>query len=200
MAHDLLFILFSSVLLLAAVMVVAARHPVHAVLFLILAFINAAGLFLLLGAEFLALVLIVVYVGAVAVLFLFLVMMLDIPLHDPSLRRHRPVALAIGALLAAQLGTAAWSWSHDAAAIPAKGAEKLFSLGALGRVLYTKDAVAFQMVGMILLVAMIGAIVLTLRRREGVKRQDLDAQIARDPREVLTLTHPPVGGGVNIER
>lgn len=203
---SLFFYLFSGVLIASAMMVVASRNPVHAVLFLILAFFNAAGLFLLLGAEFLAMILIVVYVGAVAVLFLFVVMMLDVDFAQ--LRQGFLQYLPIGALLSAiffvelalVLGT--WTLAPDALAMRKAAAAMpvdAMNARALGRVLYTEYVYFFQASGLILLVAMIGAIVLTLRERPGVRRQNVMAQNARSKGEAMALSDPKPGQGVDIQ-
>jgi NADH-quinone oxidoreductase subunit J len=178
------FYLFSAILIASAVMVVAARNPVHSVLFLILTFFNAAGLFVLLGAEFLAMILVVVYVGAVAVLFLFVVMMLDVDFSE--LKRgslqYLPFGALIGIILVAELVMAGSVWvlkpvmfGAVANATPAG----LTNTEALGRILYTDYIYYFQIAGLVLLVAMIGAIVLTLRSRPGVRRQVISVQNAR---------------------
>jgi NADH-quinone oxidoreductase subunit J len=188
------FWLFSFVLVACSVMVVSARNPVHSVLFLILAFFNAAALFLLLGAEFLALILVIVYVGAVAVLFLFVVMMLDIDFAE--LRRGFITYLPIGALIGLMLflelflAFAAWTVAPDVAksiAAPTPALSGLTNTEALGALLYTRYVYAFQAAGMILLVAMVGAIVLTLRAREGVRRQKIAVQLARRRQETLAI-------------
>ncbi|MEX2009424.1 MAG: NADH-quinone oxidoreductase subunit J [Dongiaceae bacterium] len=187
----LAFYLFAGTALAAGVMVIAARNPVHSVLFLILAFFNSAGLFVLLGAEFLAMILVVVYVGAVAVLFLFVVMMLDINFIE--LRRgflqYLPIGGLIGLVLLVELLLVfgAWVVAPEALAtaqrpIPPVG--EVTNTHALGAVLYTDYVYLFQAAGLILLVAMIGAIVLTLRQREGVRRQSVSAQLARGKRSV----------------
>ena len=187
----LAFYLFAGTALAAGVMVVAARNPVHSVLFLILAFFNSAGLFVLMGAEFLAMILVVVYVGAVAVLFLFVVMMLDI--NFVELRRgflqYLPIGGLIGLVLLVELLLVfgAWVAAPEALAtaqrpIPPVG--QVTNTHALGAVLYTDYVYLFQAAGLILLVAMIGAIVLTLRQREGVRRQSIAAQVARGKRSV----------------
>jgi NADH-quinone oxidoreductase subunit J len=188
------FWLFSFVLVASSVMVVAARNPVHSVLFLILAFFNAAALFLLLGAEFLALILVIVYVGAVAVLFLFVVMMLDIDFAE--LRRGFITYLPIGALIGLMLflelflAFAAWTVAPDVAksiAAPTPALSGLTNTQALGALIYTRYAYAFQIAGMVLLVAMVGAIVLTLRARVGVRRQKIAVQLARRRQETLAI-------------
>jgi NADH-quinone oxidoreductase subunit J len=184
MFEAIAFYFFAAVLLASAVMVIAARNPVHSVLFLILAFFNAAGLFVLMGAEFLAMILIVVYVGAVAVLFLFVVMMLDIDfaeLKRGSLQ-YLPFGLLIGLILAAELAMAGSVWILKPAVSAAKAhatPSGMTNTAALGRILYTDYVYYFQIAGMVLLVAMIGAIVLTLRSRPGVRRQVIAVQNAR---------------------
>jgi NADH-quinone oxidoreductase subunit J len=184
MFEAIAFYFFAAVLLASAVMVIAARNPVHSVLFLILAFFNAAGLFVLMGAEFLAMILIVVYVGAVAVLFLFVVMMLDIDfaeLKRGSLQ-YLPFGLLIGLILAAELAMAGSVWILKPAVSAAKAHATpagMTNTAALGRILYTDYVYYFQIAGMVLLVAMIGAIVLTLRSRPGVRRQVIAVQNAR---------------------
>jgi NADH-quinone oxidoreductase subunit J len=181
------FWLFAVIMVAAAVMVIWAKNPVHAVLYLILAFFNAAGLFVLLGAEFLAMILVVVYVGAVAVLFLFVVMMLDVDFA--ALRagfiRYAPLGALIGIIVGLELVMvvlttviAPGSLATPSAPIPPVGSG-IANTEAIGRVLYTKYAYYFEGAGLILLVAMIGAIVLTLRHKEGVKRQSIAAQVAR---------------------
>jgi NADH-quinone oxidoreductase subunit J len=178
------FYLFAGITVASAFMVVASRNPVHSVLFLILAFVNAAGLFMLLGAEFLAMLLIVVYVGAVAVLFLFVVMMLDVDFAEfrQGFLNYLPIGALIGLIFAVELTLVVGAWVIDpqivkapVAAIPAG----ITNTEALGRVLYTQYVYYFQAAGLVLLVAMIGAIVLTLRDRPGVKRQNIPAQNAR---------------------
>ncbi len=195
------FYLFSGVLIAAALMVVSARNPVHSVLFLILAFFNAAALFVLLGAEFLAMVLVVVYVGAVAVLFLFVVMMLDIDFVElrQGFLNYVPVGLTIGLVLLAELVILGSAW----AVAPAASAgyahptpEGVTNTEALGRILYTNYVHVFQGAGMVLLVAMIGAIVLTLRHREGVKRQNVRTQVGRRRAEAVELRKVRPGEGL----
>ena len=180
------FYAFAGVAVASGVMVISARNPVHSVLFLILAFFNAAGLFVLLGAEFLAMILVIVYVGAVAVLFLFVVMMLDI--NFVALRRgflqYLPIGALVGLVLLVELVLVfgAWTLSPDigsAAAAPIPAPAQATNTAALGALIYTHYIYAFQASGLILLVAMIGAIVLTLRSREGVKRQRIGQQVTR---------------------
>jgi NADH-quinone oxidoreductase subunit J len=181
------FYLFAAITVAAGLMVIWARNPVHAVLFLILAFFNAAGLFVLLGAEFLAMILVVVYVGAVAVLFLFVVMMLDVDFAElrAGFIRYAPLGALVGIIVGLELVlvvlsnvVAPGSLATAAAPIPPVGSG-ITNTEAIGRVLYTKYAYYFEGAGLILLVAMIGAIVLTLRHKEGVKRQSIAAQVAR---------------------
>jgi NADH-quinone oxidoreductase subunit J len=178
------FYFFSAILIASALMVIAARNPVYSVLFLILAFFNAAGLFVLVGAEFLGMILIVVYVGAVAVLFLFVVMMLDIDFAElkRGTLQYLPFGVLIGLILATELIMAGWVWvlkpaAHGALAHATPAG--LTNTAALGRILYTDYVYYFQIAGLVLLVAMIGAIVLTLRRRPGVRRQVISVQNAR---------------------
>jgi NADH-quinone oxidoreductase subunit J len=200
--QPLFFYLFSAVLIFSAVMVIWARNPVHSVLFLIVAFFNAAGLFVLVGAEFLALILLIVYVGAVAVLFLFVVMMLDVDFAElkAGYMKNAPLGLLVGAILAAELiGFLALSWLTGAApgkvATPAAFAPSdATNTVALGRILYTKYVYFFQAAGIILLTSMIGAIVLTLRHKEGVKRQDAGTQIRRRPATAVAKVTVPAGG------
>ncbi len=191
---DILFYLFAVVLVLSAMMVVASRNPVHSVLFLILAFFNAAGLFLLLGAEFAAFILVIVYVGAVAVLFLFVVMMLDIDFEElrKGAWKSLPVGLLVGAVLVSQLVITALNWQSLTTAkgiilspIAAHAAKT--NTQAIGQILYTDYVYPFQIAGLILLVAMIGAIVLTLRERGGVLRQNIGSQITRKRSDVLEI-------------
>ncbi len=199
----LAFYLFAAVTLASAVMVISARNPVHSVLFLILAFFNAAALFVLMGAEFLAMILVVVYVGAVAVLFLFVVMMLDInfvALREGFLQ-YLPVGGLIGLILLVELilVVAAWSVAPDASAVarlPIPPPEEINNTKAIGKVLYTKYIYLFQASGLVLLIAMVGAIVLTLREREGVRRQSISRQIARRREEGVELKDMPSGSGV----
>ena len=200
----LVFYLFSAVLLGSAAMVIAARNPVHSVLFLILAFFNAAGLFVLMGAEFLAMILVVVYVGAVAVLFLFVVMMLDI--NFVALRkgfmRYLPIGALVGLVLLAELALAVGVWvvaptainvARQVAATP--DPNTVPNTLALGRILYTDYIYVFQAAGLVLLVAMIGAIVLTLRHRPGVRRQSIGRQNARVASEAMTVVDVKPGQG-----
>ncbi|MBI2234310.1 MAG: NADH-quinone oxidoreductase subunit J [Micavibrio aeruginosavorus] len=196
------FYLFAAVLLLSALLVITARNPVHSVLFLILAFFNAAGLFVLLGAEFVALILVIVYVGAVAVLFLFVVMMLDISFADlrKGAMQYVPMGMVLGGVLLAELLAlyGAWHFAPQFAqnlASPMPDAADVQNTMALGNVLYTEYVFAFQVAGMILLVAMIGAIVLTHRVRPGVRRQKVADQVARKPSDVLDIQNVAPGSG-----
>lgn len=203
MLSALFFYLFAAMCVGAGFMVIAVRNPVHAVLFLILAFFNAAGLFVLMGAEFLAMILVVVYVGAVAVLFLFVVMMLDVDfaaLREGFLR-YAPIGAAIGLVLLAELVLVGGAWvvSPEAgqfAAAPTPDVQQVTNTRALGRILYTDYIYAFQAAGIVLLVAMIGAIVLTLRAREGVRRQKISQQLARRREETVTVVKVTTRGGV----
>ncbi len=199
----LAFYLFSFIVIAAGVMVIAARNPVHSVLFLILAFFNAAGLFVLMGAEFLAFILVIVYVGAVAVLFLFVVMMLDI--NFVALRQgflqYLPVGALVGIILLVELVFVIGSWATapDAAGLLAAKIPALAqatNTEALGRLLYTRYVYLFQTAGLILLVAMIGAIVLTLRARPGVRRQKIAAQVGRTRSESVEVKDVPMGKGI----
>ncbi len=197
------FYLFAAILVAAATMVVLARNPVHSVLFLILCFFNAAALFLLAGAEFLALILVIVYVGAVAVLFLFVVMMLDIDFAQmrEGLVRYLPVGALVGIVLLVELlfVTTAWSLSPEAPRLLAEPVPAgVANTEAIGRVLYTDYVYLFQASGLVLLVAMVGAIVLTLRDRPGVRRQDIAAQRERRPAETLSLVKMAPGSGMIV--
>ncbi len=195
------FYVFAAILIGSAVMVVTSRNPVHSVLFLILGFFNAAGLFLLTGAEFLALILVIVYVGAVAVLFLFVVMMLDIDFTQlrEGYQKYAPVGLAVGALLFGELlfALGAWDFAPKAGAMrQTPFADHGTNTTMLGHVIYTDYVLLFQASGLVLLVAMIGAIVLTLRPRQDSRRQSIEAQISRTPEQTLSLVRPQIGEGV----
>ncbi len=201
--HALFFYLFSAVAVGSALMVIAARNPVHSVLFLILAFVNVAGLFLLSGAEFLALILVVVYVGAVAVLFLFVVMMLDVDFAElkQGFLSYLPIGGLVAIVFLAELLVVLAGWAFAPGATAAVAAPVPVTPGvsntlALGRLLYTRYILFFQTAGMILLVAMIGAIVLTLRHKAGVRRQSIAAQVARSPTAALELKHVEPGQGI----
>ena len=195
------FYVFAAILLGSAVGVVSSRNPVHSVLFLILAFFNAAALFLIAGAEFLALILVIVYVGAVAVLFLFVVMMLDINFAElrGGYQKYAPVGAAVGVVLLAELALVLGAWQVSPGANALRNApipNDATNTVALGRVLYTDYILLFQTAGLVLLVAMIGAIVLTLRGRQQSRRQNVDAQHARMPAQTLVLMDVRSGAGV----
>ena len=199
----LAFYLFASIAVAAAFMVIAARNPVHSVLFLILAFFNAAALFVLLGAEFLAMILVIVYVGAVAVLFLFVVMMLDINFVElrQGFLHYLPVGGLIGAILLIELILVLGSWAFapeaaNMARSPIPPPAAATNTHALGQVLYTTYIYLFQAAGLILLVAMVGAVVLTLREREGVRRQNVGDQVGRRRDEAVAVVKVPTRGGV----
>jgi NADH-quinone oxidoreductase subunit J len=201
MLQALFFYLFAAVCVASAVMVIVSRNPVHSVLFLILAFVNAAGLFVLMGAEFLAMILVVVYVGAVAVLFLFVIMMLDVDFAElrEGFIEYLPVGIVIGGVFLFELLLTVGVWVINpgvaksiTAAIPAN----VSNTEALGLVLYTKYIHYFQIAGMVLLVAMIGAIVLTLRHKVSVKRQDINVQNARTPELAMSIRKVASGQGL----
>ena len=195
------FYLFAISVLVAGFMVVISRNPVHSVLWLILAFLSAAGLFVLQGAEFVAMLLIIVYVGAVAVLFLFVVMMLDVDFAalKGELARYLPLGLLIAVVMMAQLGIAFGAWESAPGAAAARSVpivENTLNTHALGGMLYDRYFLAFQLAGLILLVAMIGAILLTLRHRKDIKRQDVLQQMWRDPKKAMRMTNPKPGQGL----
>ena len=194
------FYLFAVTVLIGGLMTVISRNPVHSVLWLILTFLSSAGLFVLLGAEFLAMLLMIVYVGAVAVLFLFVVMMLDIDFAElkAEMAKYMPLALLMGVIIMIQLALAfgVWDYSEGIAgriAAPAGDAE---NTAALGMLVYDKYLILFQLSGLILLTAMIGAIVLTLRHRTDIKRQDVLAQMFRDPAKAMELRDVKPGQGI----
>ena len=197
------FYLFAAVTVASGFMVIAARNPVHAVLFLILAFFNAAGLFVLLGAEFLAMILVVVYVGAVAVLFLFVVMMLDVDFAElkSGALQYAPVGALVGLILAAELivVTGGYAFAPQLASAPVAPTPDVavrHNTAALGDILYTDYIYYFQIAGLVLLVAMIGAIVLTLRHKEGVRRQDISEQVRRTPATAIEIKKVETGKGI----
>ena len=199
------FYLFAGLAIASGFMVIAARNPVTSVLFLILAFVNAAGLFVLMGAEFLAMLLVVVYVGAVAVLFLFVVMMLDVDFAAlrQGFQDYLPIGGLIGAVFAIELILVVGSWTIDPGLVRAPIGSTAANTGltnaqALGRVLYTDYAYFFQIAGLVLLVAMIGAIVLTLRDRPGVKRQNISVQNARTQAMAVETLKVPSRQGVEV--
>ena len=189
---SLFFYVFAGVCIASAVMVISAKNPVHSVLFLILAFVNASGLFVLMGAEFLAMMLIVVYVGAVAVLFLFVIMMLDVDFVElrEGFIQYLPVGIVIGGIFMFELLLTVGAWVINPTVtktITAPIPSNVSNTEALGLVLYTKYIHYFQLAGMVLLVAMIGAIVLTLRHKVSVKRQDINVQNARTPEVAMAV-------------
>jgi NADH-quinone oxidoreductase subunit J len=201
MVAALFFYLFASVAIASAVMVISSRNPVHSVLFLILCFFNAAGLFILLGAEFLAMILVVVYVGAVAVLFLFVVMMLDVDFVRlrQGMLNYLPVGGTIGLIVLVELALVVGTWAISSEALTAAGAPSagnVTNTEALGQILYTKYVYFFEAAGLVLLVAMIGAIVLTLRHKQGVKRQDISVQVARNPATAMEVVKVKPGQGI----
>lgn len=201
MIAALVFYLFASVAVASAVMVISSRNPVHSVLFLILCFFNAAGLFILLGAEFLAMILVVVYVGAVAVLFLFVVMMLDVDFVQlrQGMLNYLPVGGTIGLIVLVELLLVGGSWvisSESLTAVAAPIAGGVTNTEALGQILYTKYVYYFEAAGLVLLVAMIGAIVLTLRHKVGIKRQDISVQVARGPATAIEIRKVKPGQGI----
>ncbi|HLG89922.1 MAG TPA: NADH-quinone oxidoreductase subunit J [Alphaproteobacteria bacterium] len=206
MIETIAFYLFAAVLWASALSVVISKNPVHSVLFLILAFFNAAGLFILLGAEFVAMILVIVYVGAVAVLFLFVVMMLDINFVElrKGMNTYLPFGIFLGAVMLIELGFLVFNnWvsapsAAQAIAAPMPSLAHVTNTRALGQLLYTHYLYAFQVAGLILLVAMVGAIVLTLRHRTGVRRQRAAIQVSRRRDDVLVITQVPTGAGAPV--
>lgn len=201
MLSALFFYLFAIVCIGAAFMVVASKNPVHAVLFLILAFFNAAGLFVLLGAEFLAMILIVVYVGAVMVLFLFVVMMLDVNFAElrAGFLKYLPAGVVVGLLLLVELIFVVGAWITAPELVsdaPMPPVSEVGNTQALGEVLYTQYVYLFEAAGLILLVAMIGAIVLTLQHRRDVRRQSVAAQVARTRETAIDVVQVETGKGL----
>jgi len=201
--QGLAFYLFAAITVASGVMVISARNPVHSVLFLILAFFNAAGLFVLMGAEFLAMILVVVYVGAVAVLFLFVVMMLDINFVElrQGFLQYLPIGALVGIVLLAELIAVLGAWAMApeiglGTSLPIPPPDQVTNTQALGEVLYTKYIYLFQAAGLVLLVAMIGAIVLTLRRRDGVRRQNIGEQVSRPREAAIEIKKVPSGSGI----
>jgi NADH-quinone oxidoreductase subunit J len=196
-----LFYIFAGILLLSAAMVVSARNPVHSVLFLILAFFNAAALFLIAGAEFLAMTLVIVYVGAVAVLFLFVVMMLDVDFAElrSGYQRYLPVGATVGVVLFLELAIVMGGWQLAPGSVRLRMSpvpDAMSNTEALGRILYTDYVFLFQTAGLILLVAMMGAIVLTLRDRRTSRHQDIRVQTQRTVAETLAMVTVSLGSGV----
>ncbi len=201
MIVQVFFWLFATLLIVSALLVITLRNPVHAVLFLILAFFNGAGLFLLAGAEFLAMTLLIVYVGAVLVLFLFIIMMLDVDFDELRARfsRAAPLGLLVGGVLVAELVFVFMAWQPSPMAEKLRAApvaEGITNTEALGRIIYTDHVFFFQMAGMILLVAMVGAIVLSLHHRKDVKRQDVAKQVARQRKDAVRLVDVKPGQGL----
>ncbi|MDG0988139.1 MAG: NADH-quinone oxidoreductase subunit J [Yoonia sp.] len=194
------FYLFAISTIAGGLMTVISRNPVHSVLWLILAFLSSAGLFVLLGAEFVAMLLIIVYVGAVAVLFLFVVMMLDVDFAElkAEMARYMPLALLIGVVILMQLAMAfgTWGYADAVTANVAAPAGDVQNTAALGLLIYDKYIMLFQLAGLILLVAMIGAIVLTLRHRVDIKRQNVMAQMHRDPAKAMKNIDVKPGQGL----
>jgi NADH-quinone oxidoreductase subunit J len=200
MIVDFFFWLFAAVMLISATLVVSSKNPVHSVLFLILTFFNAAALFLIAGAEFLAMILVIVYVGAVAVLFLFVVMMLDVDFAElrGGFQRYLPVGATVGVVLFLELAAVLGGWKLSPGAVQLRMSPAptgISNTEALGRVLYTDYVFLFQTAGLILLVAMIGAIVLTLRDRKTSRHQDIDRQTARTVAETLQVMSVSLGAG-----
>ena len=203
MIQVIAFWLFASIVVASATMVILPRNPVHSVMWLILAFFNAAGLMLLAGAEFIAMLLVIVYVGAVAVLFLFVVMMLDIDFAElrAGFVRYLPLGALVAIILVVELIVAVAGWSAgkiDLAARAAPTVTDKSNIQQIGELLYTRYIFLFEAAGIILLVAMIGAIVLTHRQRGGVKAQNISRQNARRPQDATRNTRPVVGQGVEL--
>ncbi len=203
MLETLAFYFFALLVVVSGLAVVMSRNPVHAVLWLIMAFVASAGLFVLQGAEFVAMLLVIVYVGAVAVLFLFVIMMLDVDFATlkAGMAKYIPLGLLIGLVMLMVLGIQITNWqSSDVAqslrASVTPAADEVHNAEALGNIIYTDYVFLFQVAGLILLVAMIGAIVLTYRKRQGVKKQDIVRQMYRDPDETVELKDVPSGRGL----
>jgi NADH-quinone oxidoreductase subunit J len=197
------FYLFAILVIASGVMTIMSRNPVHSVLWLILAFFNAAGLFLILGAEFIAMLLVIVYVGAVAVLFLFVVMMLDVDFAElrAGVARYWPFGLGLALVLFAEIFFALMAWNAGAlsgAVRAAPTAQGVPNIEALGRVLYTRYLYIFEAAGLVLLVAMIGAIVLTHRTRSGLRPQNVSDQVRRRPGDAVVNMQPGVGEGMKL--
>jgi NADH-quinone oxidoreductase subunit J len=197
------FYLFAGIVVLSATMTISARNPVHSVLWLILAFFNAAGLMVLVGAEFIAMLLVIVYVGAIAVLFLFVVMMLDIDFAElrAGFVRYLPLGLALAIALAAELIVGVGAWSAGGIELAQRAAPidaEVPNIEALGQLLYSRYVFVFEVAGLVLLVAMIGAIVLTHRERSGVLRQNVTQQVRRRAKDAIRKVDQPVGQGVEL--
>jgi NADH-quinone oxidoreductase subunit J len=203
MIQAIVFYIFAGIMVASGAMVISARNPVHSVLFLILAFFNAAGLFVLLGAEFLAMILVVVYVGAVAVLFLFVVMMLDVDFAElrQGFLSYLPIGALVGIVFLVELLLFVGAWAigpgvPKAITLPIPPADAYSNTELLGLVLYTRYVHFFQVAGMVLLVAMIGAIVLTLRHKPNVRRQIIAEQVARTTASAIEIKHVQPGQGI----
>lgn len=202
MIASAVFYIFAFILVVCALAVITARNPVHSVLYLIVCFFNAAGLFILLGAEFVGMILAIVYVGAVAVLFLFVVMMLDVDFAGlrKGAMQYVPLGLLVGVVLLIELGLlySAWQFADDAMIVRAAPVDEAARSNTheLGAILYTQYAFPFQVAGLVLLVAMIGAITLTLRHRPGVRRQDISKQIGTEPSDAVEVVKVKTGAGV----
>ncbi|MGN5374283.1 NADH-quinone oxidoreductase subunit J [Sphingomonas hankookensis] len=203
MIQTLAFYLFATIVVASAALTITSRNPVHSVLWLILAFFNAAGLMVLAGAEFIAMLLVIVYVGAVAVLFLFVVMMLDIDFTElrAGFVRYLPAGLALAVLLAVELIVGAYAWTSgriDMARRIAPVDVVVPNIEAIGRLLYTRYLYVFEGVGLVLLVAMVGAIVLTQRKRADAKAQNINRQINRRAKDAIRNVNQPIGQGVEL--
>lgn len=203
MIQAVAFYLFAAIVVLSAAMVITARNPVHSVLWLILAFFNAAGLMVLVGAEFIAMLLVIVYVGAVAVLFLFVVMMLDIDFAElrAGFVRYLPLGIVLAVALASELLIGVGAWSAGGIELSTRIAPidaAVPNIEAIGRLLYTRYLLVFEGAGLVLLVAMIGAIVLTHRERTGVIKQNIARQVARRQKDAIRKVNQPVGQGVEL--
>ncbi|PWG03394.1 NADH-quinone oxidoreductase subunit J [Sphingosinicella humi] len=203
MIQTLVFYLFATIVIAAGVMTIASRNPVHSVLWLILAFFNAAGLMLLVGAEFIAMLLVIVYVGAVAVLFLFVVMMLDIDFAElrAGFAKYLPFGTLLALVLLAEIIFAVAAWNAGGIEVSAKAAPtdpNVPNIELLGTVLYTRYLYVFEGAGLVLLVAMVGAIVLTQRTRRGTRPQNISAQNRRRPEDAIRNIEQPVGQGVEL--
>ncbi len=202
-ASIIFFYMFSAIMLASAFMVISSRNPVHSVLFLILAFVNASGLFIMTGAEFLGLLLIVVYVGAVAVLFLFVVMMLDVDFAElrEGFLQYLPIGALVGIIFLVELLMVVGTWvaapnTAGTTGQPIPDVAEVRNIEALGNILYTDHIFFFQIAGMILLVAMVGAIVLTLRHKPSVRRQNIATQVGRDPKTAIRNVNVESGKGL----
>ena len=203
MIQAVAFYLFAAIVVLSAAMVITARNPVHSVLWLILAFFNAAGLMVLVGAEFIAMLLVIVYVGAVAVLFLFVVMMLDIDFAElrAGFVRYLPLGIVLAVALASEILIGVGAWSAGGIELSTRIAPidaAVPNIEAIGRLLYTRYLLVFEGAGLVLLVAMIGAIVLTHRERTGVIKQNIARQVARRQKDAIRKVNQPVGQGVEL--